>query len=99
MVWRQLVSDTNREMKKRYKIVVYVPDTHGDELRQAIGDAGAGVIGKYSYCTFTVKGTTQFKPEAGSDPTEGEIGELQEVSEERVETVCAGDKLDDVLAA
>ncbi len=86
-------------MRKRYKIVVYVPETHGDAMRSALGDAKAGVIGKYSHCTFTVKGITRFKPEPGSDPTDGEIGKIEEVVEERIETVCESDKLKDVLAA
>lgn len=65
----------------------------------AMGEAGAGKIGNYTHCTFTLKGTGRFKPEEGSDPTIGEIGKLEEVTEERIETVCEGDKLDAVLAA
>ncbi|HEV7700190.1 MAG TPA: hypothetical protein VGO43_08180 [Pyrinomonadaceae bacterium] len=86
-------------MAKRYKLVVYVPQTHGDALREAIGAAGAGVIGKYSYCTFTVKGTTRFKPERGTDPIEGDVGTVEEVTEDRIETVREGAKLKGVLAA
>ena len=36
-----------------YKLVVYVPQTHINEVREAISRAGAGFIGKYSDCTFT----------------------------------------------
>jgi hypothetical protein len=84
---------------KRYKIVVYVPETHAEALRQAIGDAGAGIIGNYSHCTFTIKGTGRFKPLPGAEPTIGEVGKLEEVSEDRIETVCEADKLQDVLKA
>lgn len=86
-------------MKRRYKIVVYVPETHGEMLRQALGEAGAGVIGKYSHCTFTLTGKSRFKPEPGSNPAEGKVGKLEEVVEERIETVCEGEKLNAVLAA
>jgi hypothetical protein len=86
-------------MEKRYKIVVYVPESHADKLREAMGNAGAGKIGNYSNCTFTIKGTGRFKPEEGSNPTIGEIGKLEEVSEDRIETVCSGDKLQAVLGA
>src|SRR6188768_506653 len=65
--------------KKLYKIVVYVPETHADKLRKAMGNAGAGKIGKYSHCTFTIKGTGRFKPLEGANPTIGEIGNLEEV--------------------
>ncbi len=84
---------------KRYKIVVYVPEKDAEKLREAIGNAGAGIIGNYSHCTFTIKGTGRFKPLAGANPTIGEVGKLEEVSEDRIETVCEEDKLDSVLKA
>jgi hypothetical protein len=84
---------------KMYKIVVYVPEDHAEALRMAMGDAGAGKIGNYSNCTFTIKGIGRFKPEDGAHPTIGEVGKLEEVSEDRIETVCAEDKLRAVLAA
>lgn len=86
-------------MGKRYKIVVYVPESHSDRLRDAMGIAGAGKIGNYSHCTFTLKGTGRFRPEEGANPTVGEVGKLEVVPEERIETVCEGNKLKDVLAA
>lgn len=86
-------------MSKRYKIVVYVPEDHADTLREAMGVAGAGKIGNYTHCTFTLKGTGRFKPEKGASPTVGEVGKLEEVSEDRIETVCEEDKLQNVLKA
>lgn len=84
---------------KRYKIVVYVPESDADKLREAIGEAGAGKIGNYSHCTFTLKGTGRFKPESGANPTIGKVGKLEEVAEDRIETVCTEERLKDVLAA
>jgi len=86
-------------MEKRYKIVVYVPKSHGDVLRQALGDAGAGKIGNYSHCTFTLEGVGRFLPKEGANPTIGEVGTLEKVEEERIETVCTAEKLPDVLKA
>jgi hypothetical protein len=84
---------------KKYKIVVYVPESHADKLREAMGNAGAGKIGNYTFCTFTSKGTGRFKPETGANPTIGEVGKLEVVEEERIETVCSEEKLKDVLKA
>ena len=84
---------------KRYKIVVYVPEDSADKLRAAMGDAGAGKIGNYTHCTFTIKGAGRFKPETGANPTIGEVGKLEEVSEDRIETVCSEEKLQAVLVA
>jgi len=86
-------------MEKRYKIVVYVPEEHADKLRQAMGAAGAGKIGNYSECTFSIKGTGRFRPGEGANPTTGTIGMLEAVPEERIETVCTGEKLQEVLKA
>ena len=86
-------------MEKRYKIVLYVPESHAEKIREAIGNAGAGKIGNYSHCTFTLKGTGRFKPEEGANPTTGEVGKLEEVAEDRIETVCSGENLEAVLKA
>ncbi|MGJ4943471.1 hypothetical protein ACQR1W_23035 [Bradyrhizobium sp. HKCCYLS1011] len=84
---------------KIYKIVVYVPEAQGDAVRAAMGAAGAGRIGNYDYCSFTVKGTGRFRPLAGANPTIGAVGRLEAVEEERIETVCAEDRLRDALQA
>ena len=86
-------------MEKRYKIVVYVPESHSEKLRAAMGAAGAGVIGNYEYCTFTSKGTGRFRPLEGANPTIGSVGTMEAVEEERIETVCSGDKLKAVMQA
>ena len=86
-------------MEKKYKIVVYVPESHSEILREAMGKAGAGKIGNYSYCTFTTKGVGRFKPEEGANPIKGEIGKLEVSEEEKIETVCTENKLKEVLKA
>lgn len=84
---------------KKYKIVVYVPESHADILREAIGNAGAGKIGNYSHCSFTMKGVGRFLPVEGARPAIGEVGKHEEVEEDRIETVCEEEKLQDVLKA
>src|SRR3989338_5191650 len=86
-------------MNKRYKIVVFVPVTNADTLREAMGNAGAGVIGNYSHCTFTSTGIGRFRPVEGAHPTIGEVGKFESVEEERIETVCSEEKLQGVLEA
>ncbi len=81
------------------KIVVFVPETHTDIVREAMGKAGAGKIGNYSHCTFSTKGIGRFKPEDGANPHIGEIGKSEEVLEERIETVCSRERLSDVISA
>jgi hypothetical protein len=84
---------------KTYKIVVYVPAPDAEAVRRAMGEAGAGRIGNYDYCSFTIKGDGRFRPLAGADPTVGALGRLETVEENRIETVCAEDRLKPVLKA
>jgi hypothetical protein len=81
------------------KIVVFVPETHTDVVREAMGKTGAGKIGNYNFCTFSSKGIGRFKPEQGADPHVGKVGKFEEVAEERIETVCARENLAAVIKA
>lgn len=84
---------------RNVKIVVFVPESHADRVRNAMGEAGAGKIGNYSYCTFSSKGIGRFKPEDGAHPTIGKVGKLESVQEERIEVVCNCSFIKDVIAA
>lgn len=81
------------------KIVVFVPETHAEVVRKAMGDTGAGLFPHYSHCSFSVKGKGRFLPLEDAHPTIGKIGELTEVAEERIETVCYKKDLDRVISA
>lgn len=81
------------------KIVVYVPETHADAVRTAMGEAGAGRIGNYTFCSFSVKGVGRYRPEVGANPAIGKVGELESVLEERIEVVCDREKAQDVITA
>ncbi|HET7616842.1 MAG TPA: Nif3-like dinuclear metal center hexameric protein, partial [Bacillales bacterium] len=69
------------------KLVVFTPEDHAEEMRKALGDAGAGFIGNYSHCTFNSPGTGTFKPEDGTNPYIGSKGKLEKVSEVKIETI------------
>ena len=60
--------------EKLYKLAVFIPRGHEDEVRQAICNAGAGLIGNYDECTFQVGGTGTFRPLPGTYPFLGRIG-------------------------
>lgn len=84
---------------EQIKIVVFVPKTHTDVVRQAMGDAGAGRIGNYSHCSYSSDGVGRYKPTEGAKPFIGEVGKAEEVIEERVEFVCDRNKAKGVIAA
>ena len=70
-----------------YKIVVYVPKTHEDKVREALGKSGAGHIGNYSDCTFNTEGKGTFRPLEGTNPFIGELDKLEVVDEVKIETI------------
>lgn len=81
------------------KLVVTVPVTAADKVRQAIGEAGGGKVGNYSFCSFSTRGTGRFLPNEGAHPAIGEVGKLEEVEEERIEVNCADELVPSVVAA
>lgn len=86
-------------MDMTHKLVVYVPISHADVVREVMGKAGAGRIGNYSFCSFSSRGIGRFRPEPGANPTIGEVGKMEQVEEERIEVICQQEILKDVIAA
>ncbi len=70
------------------KWVVFVPVEHADAVRSAMFAAGAGQIGDYSQCSWSVTGTGQFLPGDGAAPAIGSVGTVEHVTEDRVEMVA-----------
>ncbi|HZH04736.1 MAG TPA: hypothetical protein VEY30_13200 [Myxococcaceae bacterium] len=81
------------------KLVVTVPQTHADAVRRALGEAGAGRLGAYAFCSFSVLGVGRFLPQAGARPAVGEVGRAEEVAEERIEVSCDRAQVAEVIRA
>jgi len=71
-----------------YKIVVFVPMTHVQIVKDALFAAGAGKIGSYDSCCFETKGIGQFRPLPGSQPYLGQKNVIEKVEEVKIELVC-----------
>jgi dinuclear metal center YbgI/SA1388 family protein len=69
------------------KLTTFIPEGHIEEVMHAIHDAGAGQIGNYKNCSFSVKGTGTFKPVEGANPHIGQTNQQEYVSETRVEVI------------
>jgi dinuclear metal center YbgI/SA1388 family protein len=69
------------------KLVTFCPIKEADNVRKAIFEAGAGMMGNYSECSYNVEGTGTFKAAEGSDPYVGEIGKQHRESEVRIEVI------------
>jgi len=82
---------------KNVKIVVFVPTTHTQKVLEAIGKSGGGVIGNYSYCSFSSEGIGRFKPNEKASPFIGKSGELEEVKEVKIEFICPRNKAKSII--
>jgi len=70
-----------------YKLVVFVPPENLGTLRDELFHVGAGIIGDYTGCSFSVNGAGTFIPGKTAEPYSGESGKLNEVDEVRLEMV------------
>lgn len=69
------------------KLVTFVPQESAQVVLDALYKAGAGQIGKYSNCSFSITGTGSFLPDADANPTIGEPLKQEFVTEARVEVI------------
>ena len=82
----------------KVKIIVMVPLENVSEVRAAMCEAGAGVIGNYTYCSTLTKSIGTFIPNDKAKPYIGENGKLEVVEEEKLEVVCDINKVKKVIA-
>jgi dinuclear metal center YbgI/SA1388 family protein len=81
------------------KWVVYVPRENAEAVQAAVFGAGAGHIGDYSHCSWSVEGIGQFLPHEGASPAIGSVGTVERVAEDRFEVVAPAQARAAVLAA
>jgi dinuclear metal center YbgI/SA1388 family protein len=81
------------------KLVTFVPVSHLDGVRRAVCQQGAGVIGEYSFCSFSSPGTGTFLPGIGAQPFSGRKHQVNEEPERRFEVLVPKALVDRVLRA
>ncbi len=69
------------------KLIVFVPRTHVEEVRNALFAAGAGSIGDYDQCSYNTAGYGTFRPLSNANPTIGEVGVQERVEETKIEVI------------
>ncbi|MDX1326866.1 MAG: Nif3-like dinuclear metal center hexameric protein [Arenibacter sp.] len=81
------------------KLTTYIPQANAEQLRQALYQAGAGHIGNYSNCSFSLDGTGSYKPNEDANPHLGKIGETHYEQETQINITYTKEKESQVLAA
>ncbi len=82
----------------KVKISVTIPRENVEEVRKAVCEAGAGIIGNYTYCTTSTRTIGTFIPSDEAHPYIGNNNKLEFVEEEKLEFVCDIDKVKKVIS-
>jgi dinuclear metal center YbgI/SA1388 family protein len=69
------------------KLVVFVPESHTEKVRNVLFNSGAGNIGNYSSCSFNSEGTGTYKASAIANPFKGEVGKIHREPEVKIEVI------------
>ena len=93
----QVLAASGRE--SLWKIVVFVPESALESACEAMWNAGAGDIGRYSRASFRTAGVGTFRPESGAQPHVGNVGKDSAENEWRLEVIATGRVRDDVVRA
>jgi len=96
LVDQEILEPAGGQLKK---LVVFVPNAHLEQVRQAMFDAGAGQIGAYDSCSFNLEGKGTFRGSEGSEPFVGESGIFHHEPETRVETIVPAPLVSRVVRA
>ena len=72
---------------KMLKLSVMVPDAHCETVKNALFEAGAGAIGDYDSCSFSVQGNGSFRALSGANPFVGQVGEVHHEPETKIDVV------------
>jgi dinuclear metal center YbgI/SA1388 family protein len=81
------------------KVVTFVPVDAVERVAAAMADIGAGTIGDYTRCTWSVVGDGSFLPGPGATPVVGEVGREERTAEARLEMLTPRGLRADVVTA
>ena len=93
---QQVLMPKKNQLKK---LEVYVPTDSAEILRNALFVAGAGNIGFYDECSFTIQGEGTFRPLEGSNPVTGTHNEREKANEVLINVIFEDYKTNQILFA
>ena len=85
-------------MKETYKIETYVPVESLQQIKKALYEKGFGKIGNYENCLTWHEVHSSWKPVAGANPYQGQVGEIEFATEFKIEFRCDKQDLAEAIA-
>ncbi len=81
------------------KIEIFIPRDYVDRLREALASVGVGRIGNYDHCCSITEVRGYWRPLTGAHPFMGELHQVEEGAECKVEANCQRELVKEVIAA
>jgi len=81
------------------QLSVYVPSDFSEKMKEALFAAGAGNIGFYDECSFSISGNGTFRPVEGSNPFSGKQNIREEADEKMISVIFESYKKSAVISA
>ena len=85
--------------KKYYKLEIFIPESHFDDLRKALMSTDAGHIGNYDCCLSYSQVMSTWRPLAGTDPYIGKENVISIEPELKVEVTILADRFVETMEA
>jgi len=83
---------------QQVKFEIFIPEAYIERLQAELHKIGVGRIGDYDHCLSITEVRGTWRPLAGSQPYAGEVGQVSEGTECKVEINCPRDKASAALA-
>lgn len=83
----------------QFKLIVFVPETHIEQVAQSVFEKGGGIIGEYTHCSFRTSGEGTFMGSEKSNPAVGSKQKYEKINEVKLEVLIDSWKLNNVLFA
>ena len=81
------------------QLVVYCPASEAENLKSVLFVSGAGDIGNYDECSFTLKGEGTFRANEDCNPHLGKIGDRHKEKAERIEVIFPKNRENSIISA
>ncbi len=88
----------SRLSSNQVKLVVFIPEESLEKVSEAVFNAGGGLIGEYSDCSFRIPGKGTFRGSDKTKPVAGTKEVFETVNEVRLEVLVDSWKLKNVLS-
>jgi dinuclear metal center YbgI/SA1388 family protein len=93
---RKILQPKENNLKQ---LTVFVPKDYSEKVKEALFSAGAGSIGFYDECSFTVNGSGTFRPTEGSNPFSGQQDIRENADEDMLSVIFESFKQGQIVGA